>query len=114
MATADHLQEFRITTYPCRVYCGQDALAKLPAEVARHGAKRVFVISGKSVATRTDLIDRIRTLLGDSFAGNFDGMRKDSPIEDVLAAAEQAREVRADLLIAVGAGSVFRLSAWWR
>jgi len=108
MATADHLQDFRIATYPCRVHCGQDALARLPAEVARQGAKRVFVISGRSVATKTDLIDRIRNLLGDTFAGSFDRMGKDSPIEDVIAAADEARAANADLLIAVGAGSVIQ------
>lgn len=108
MTTADYLQDFRIVTYPCRVHCGQDALAKLPAEVARHGAKRVFVVCGRSVSTKTDLIDRIRALLGDTFAGLFDTMGKDSPVEDVLEAADQAREARADLLIAVGAGSVIQ------
>lgn len=108
MATADHVQDFRIATYPCRVYCGQDALSKLPAEVARHGAKRVFVISGKSVATKSDLIERIKKLLGGSFVGSFDAMGKDSPVEDVIAAADEARAADADLLIAVGAGSVIQ------
>src|SRR5690606_8067579 len=108
MTTADYLQEFRIVTYPCRVHCGHDALAKLPAGAARHGASRVFVVCSRNVSTKTDLIDRIRALLGDTFAGLFDPMGKDSPVEDVLEAADQAREARADLLIAVGAGSVIQ------
>src|SRR5690606_12883773 len=100
MTTADYLQDFRIVTYPCRVHCGQDALAKLSAVVARHGATRVFVVCGRSVSTNTELIDRIRALLGGTCAGRCDTMGKASPVADVLEAADPAREARADLLIA--------------
>jgi alcohol dehydrogenase class IV len=100
--------DFRITTYPCRVYSGKHALGNLPAELKRQRAKRAFIICGRSVSRKTDLITNMRALLGDTCAGVYDEMGKDTPIADVLAARDQARAANADLLIAVGAGSVMQ------
>jgi alcohol dehydrogenase class IV len=96
----------RATGYPWRLYAGAGALDHLPAEAARHRARRVFVVCGRTVAHRTNLLQRIRDGLGDVYAGVFDGMDKDSSYPAVLAATEAARVAGADLLIAVGGGSV--------
>jgi alcohol dehydrogenase class IV len=106
MSGVSYSYDFRIVSYPTRIYSGLDALDQLPSEVGRHRAKRVFVVCGRSVSQKTNLITRIRALLGASFAGVYDAMGKDSPIADVLAARDKARAVEADLLIAVGGGSV--------
>ena len=89
-----------------RLYSGQDALENLPAELRRHGAKRAFVVCGRTVSRKTPLVSRIRGILGASLAGVFDEMAKESPLSAVLAARDAAREARADLLIGIGAGSV--------
>jgi len=104
--TVSTVHDFRATTYPARVYSGKDALGNLPAELKRHRARRAFIISGRSVSRKTDLVERIKALLGDAFAGLYDEMGKDTPMPDVLAARDAARAAEADLLIAVGAGSV--------
>jgi alcohol dehydrogenase class IV len=98
--------DFRAVGYALRLYSGKDALENLPAELKRHGAKRAFVVCGRSVSRKTPLISRMRTILGDAFAGVFDEMAKESPLSAVIAARDAARAARADLLIAVGAGSV--------
>src|SRR5687768_5893854 len=77
--------DFKITGNAARVYAGKDALGNLPAEVKRQRAKRAFVLCGRSVAQKTDLITRIKALLGDSFAGIYDKVGKDTPIEDITA-----------------------------
>ena len=100
--------DFRVISYPYRVYSGKNALDHLAAEVKRHGAQRPFVICGRSVSQRTDLVQRLRSLLGASLAGVFDAMGKDTPLGDVLAARDAARAAKADMLIAVGAGSVIQ------
>jgi len=99
-------QPFRAVSYAWRLYCGTGALDNLRAEVARHGARRAFVICGQTVARRTNLLARIRDRLGDDCGGVFDRMDKDSSYPAVRAATEAARAARADLLIAVGGGSV--------
>ncbi len=100
--------DFRIAGTAARVYCGKDSLGSLPAELKRNRAKRAFIICGRSVSRKTGLIERLRALLGDSLAGVFDEMSKDTPITDVIAARDAARAVQADLLIAVGGGSVIQ------
>lgn len=106
MSGVSYSYDFRIVSYPTRIYSGLDALDQLPAEIGRHRARRAFVVCGRSVAQKTNLITRIRALLGVSLAGVYDAMGKDSPIADVLAARDKARAAEADLLIAVGGGSV--------
>ncbi|OKO81103.1 iron-containing alcohol dehydrogenase family protein [Bradyrhizobium sp. AS23.2] len=100
--------DFRLVSYPHRVYSGKRALDHLPSEVRRHGAQRAFVICGRSVSERTDLIRRIMSLLGNALAGVFDRLGKDTPLDDVLAARDAALEAEADMLIAIGAGSVIQ------
>ncbi len=97
---------FRAISHPLRLYSGTDALESLPAELKRQGARRAFVICGRTVSRSLGLIARIRSILGDQCAGVFDEMDKDTTLDAVLRATQAAREARADLLVSVGAGSV--------
>jgi alcohol dehydrogenase class IV len=98
--------DFRAIGYPLRLYSGQDAIENLPAELKRNGAKRAFIVCGRTVSRKTDLIAHIRRILGDHCAGVFDEMDKDTSISAVTRAAEAASAAQADMLIGVGAGSV--------
>jgi maleylacetate reductase len=90
-----------------RVVFGQNAEQAVRSEVERAGARRVFVTSGASLSRLADgPLQRIEAALGPRLAGRFVGMRAHSPRDDVIAAARAAREVGADLLVAVGGGSV--------
>jgi alcohol dehydrogenase class IV len=100
--------DFRAVGYPLRLYSGRDALEHLPTELKRHGAKRAYVVCGRTVSRRTPLIGRVQRILDSSLAGVFDEMEKESPLPAVLAARDAARAAAADLLIAVGAGSVIQ------
>jgi len=74
--------------------------------VARAGARRAFVVCSPSINGRTDIVRRIEKALGPVFAGVFDQIEKDCPYPNVCAARDAAREANADLLVAVGGGSV--------
>ena len=100
--------DFRLTGYPFRLHSGTDALERLPAEVARNGARRAFIVCGRTVSRRTPLISRMRELLGERLAGVFDEIDKDTSRSSVTRATEAARSARADLVIGVGAGSVIQ------
>jgi len=104
--TPEISNDFRATSFPLRLYSGQDALESLPAELKRHGARRAFIVCGRTVSRSFDLIRRIQSILGDACAGVFDEMDKDTSIAAVTAAAQAAQAAQADLLISVGAGSV--------
>ena len=100
--------KFSAVSYAWRLYSGKDALDNLQRVVDRRGAKHAFVICGRSVAQRSDLIARIRGIIGDKLAGVYDGMVQEAPLECVQAAAKAAKEAEADMLIAVGAGTVIK------
>ncbi len=102
------MERFSSISPGVRIHAGADALALLPREVARLGARRVFIVCGNSVATRTPLLGRLHDLLGESYAGAYTRLGKDAPLEDVQEAVRQASACQADLLVAVGAGSVLK------
>src|SRR4029450_11836995 len=88
-----------------RVVYGKPAGPAWRAEAERLGAKRVFVTTSKSVAQSALLADVIRDL-GDRYAGVYSGITAHSPRPCVIEGAKLAREVGADLIVAVGGGSV--------
>ena len=98
--------DFRAIVYPVRLYSGNGAMENLPAELKRNRAKRAFIVCGRTVSRKTDLIAHMRRILGDTCVGVYDEMDKDTSISAVTAAAQAANALQADLLISVGSGSV--------
>jgi len=96
---------FRFVGYPIRVHAGEDAINRLANEVDRLRSQRLLVVCGQSVSEKTDLIDRVKGVLGDRVAGVFTGGKTGSPLTSVLEGVDAAREIDADGIIAVGGGS---------
>ena len=88
-----------------RVVYGKPAGAALRAEAERLDAQRVFLTTSRSVAQSALLADVIRDL-GDRYAGVYAGITAHSPRPCVIEGARLAREAKADLIVAVGGGSV--------
>lgn len=88
-----------------RVVYGRPSGPALRAEAERLGARRVFVTTSKSVA-QSALLASVVDGLGDRHAGTYAGITAHSPRPCVIEGAAQAREARADLVVAVGGGSV--------
>ena len=101
------LQQGRIVfTKMEEVIYGRPA-AEAVAELAKsHGAGRVFVMASGTLNQKTDEVEKLRRALGNKCVGTFDRMPAHSPRSAVIAAAEQARETRADLIVTMGGGSV--------
>ena len=101
------VQSFRAVVHSLRLHCGRKVIEEgLKETVNRAKAKRAFVVCSRSVNQKTDSVRRIAATLGDIYAGVFDGIEKDSTFTSVCAAKEAAVAAGADLLIAVGGGSV--------
>ncbi|MFN8556826.1 MAG: iron-containing alcohol dehydrogenase [Dehalococcoidia bacterium] len=97
---------FRAVSYPWRLYRGQNALGNLGAEAQRHGARRALVVCGQTIAHRTNVVQRIAAQLDKAFAGVYDGVDKNCTWDAMLRGAEAARKAEADMIIAVGGGTV--------
>lgn len=97
---------FRSVSYPTRLLSGPGAVEAIEGEVRRLGTRRAFVLSGRTIGADAESRGRIEAALGDAFAGWFSGIEKDSTYASVRAATEEAREAGADMVVAVGGGSV--------
>src|SRR6201993_970287 len=80
-----------------------DALAQ---EVDRLDARAVFILASGTLARETDLVEQLRQMLGNRFAGLCAKIGAHTPRTDVVAAANTAREAGADLIVTLGGGSV--------
>ncbi|MGY3603370.1 MULTISPECIES: iron-containing alcohol dehydrogenase [unclassified Bradyrhizobium] len=88
------------------VVFGRQAAEAIVEQVARVAAQRAFLMVSGTLNRTTDEIERIRAALGAACAGTFDAMPPHTPRSAVVAAAEQARAAKADLIVTIGGGSI--------
>ena len=88
------------------VIYGKPAAEALREEAERLGARRVYLIVSRTLNTTTDEIEKIRKALGDRYAATFDGIPQHTTRDVVVQTARHAKEAGADLVVAIGGGSV--------
>ncbi|HXZ91819.1 MAG TPA: iron-containing alcohol dehydrogenase [Burkholderiales bacterium] len=88
-----------------RVVFGRPAAEAARDEAARIGARRVFVVSSKTLSRRTPAISDIQQALGERYAGVFDNCIAHTPWPSVIEAADAVRAARPDLILTVGGGT---------
>lgn len=82
-----------------------------PAAAARHAeetfkASRVYIICSGSLARNTDALQRLKDALGDRVVGERIGMKSHTLWSEIVEVVNAARDVKADLLVTLGAGSL--------
>ena len=87
------------------VVCAPDAISGLPGILDRAGIKRAMVVCGPSILEKSDVVQRVRTALGDRFAGLFSGVAPHSPVHTLDEAMRVAGDLKPDGLVSVGGGS---------
>jgi maleylacetate reductase len=87
------------------IILGRPAPAAVVEEGERLGRKRVFMITTASLA-RGSLLDGLKQALGARLVGSFADVTAHSPRRCVLEGARAIRTADADILLAVGGGSV--------
>jgi maleylacetate reductase len=88
------------------VIYGRPAAEAVAELVGRNGAERAFLMVSGTLNRETDEIEKLRRALGNKCVGTFASMPPHTPRQAVIAAAEQAREARADLIVTLGGGSI--------
>jgi maleylacetate reductase len=88
------------------VIYGKPAAEALREDVERLDARRVYLIASRTLNTTTDEIEKIRDALGDRYAATFDGIPQHTTREVVVGVAKKAKDAKADLVVAIGGGSV--------
>ncbi len=85
---------------------GRPAAEAAAEIVERLDARRVFLLASGTLNRETGLVRAVIDALGFRFAGLFDRMPAHTPRTACLAAAGEARDAGADLLLTFGGGSV--------
>jgi maleylacetate reductase len=88
------------------VVFGRPAAEAVAEQARRLGATRVFLMVSGTLARDTHEIAKIKAALGNHCVGVFVAMPPHTPRSAVIAATEQARAARADLIVTVGGGSM--------
>jgi maleylacetate reductase len=89
-----------------RVIYGIPLAEALTGEVDRLGARAVYVLASGTLNRETDVVETVRRVLGNCLAGVCAKIGSHTPRVDVVAAANEARAAKADLILTVGGGSV--------
>ena len=87
------------------VHFGSGSVGKLPAALEQYGVNRAVIITGNSLAQKTDLVERVESATGGRTAGVFFETSQHVPRESVIAATDFARSKNADAIISFGGGT---------
>ena len=93
-------------TVPSRIVFGNGKVDFLKEEVRRLGGKRVLVLSGKTVAEKTDSVRRVNDALGDMAAGVYSNLPQRAPLSSAVEAANLAVAQGVDTLVGVGGSTI--------
>jgi maleylacetate reductase len=88
------------------VVFGRHAAEAIPEQLDRLGAARAFLMVSGTLNRETGEIEKIRQTLGPRCVAMFDAMPPHTPREAVIAATNQARSAKADLIVTIGGGSI--------
>ncbi len=101
------MNQGRYTPPPAQqVVYGQPVATALGAELESRGARRVVFVTNTSLAAPGRLGDGVRAALGTALVGELTGIAAHSPRSDVIRLAAALRAHDADLVVALGGGSV--------
>jgi maleylacetate reductase len=89
-----------------RVIYGIPLAEALAEEIKRLDSRAVYVMASGTLTRETDVVETVRRVLGNRMAGLCAKIGAHTPRPDVVAAANEARAARADMLLTVGGGSV--------
>ena len=78
----------------------------LPTYLARQGYKRAFVVCSKTLNTKTKVVSNIVGSLEGRIVRVTDNVGEHAPIKNIIAAAIEARDLEADVIIGIGGGSI--------
>ena len=89
-----------------RVHFGTPAAQALQTEATQRGARRIFVVTGRTLHRKTDAVQTALAQIAPRVVGLFDECTEHTPRDSVIALAEAVRAAQADLIVSIGGGTV--------
>ncbi|WP_226041066.1 iron-containing alcohol dehydrogenase family protein [Natrinema sp. DC36] len=103
--SSDRDPAFRFEYEPATVRFGAGCVDDLEGELEAQGLERALVVCGSTVGSTPDVIDPVRTGLGDRLAGVFDETTPAKRLATAIDGRERLRMDDADVLVSLGGGS---------
>ena len=91
---------------PSRVIFGPGKAEELGAELDKLGSRRALLLSGRSVAEKTDTVNRVAAALGQRCMAVYSNLTQRAPLATAVEAARLAREHNVDTLVGVGGSTI--------
>jgi len=88
-----------------RVEYGVGSLSKLADVLHDLSIYKPLIITGNSLATKTDVIEQVKKAAGCEVAAVFTSIKQHAPIQDIKEALAELQKSESDGIIAVGGGS---------
>ena len=85
-----------------RIVFGNRKTDSLREEIQKLGGKRALILSGRSVAEKTESVQRIADVLGEVSVAAYSGLTQRAPLAEAVEAANMATDAGVDTLIGVG------------
>lgn len=101
------MQPFQYRSQPVDIVFGAETRQQLGEWVGHLGCRRALVLSTPG---RTEAAQELGVLLGNAYAGHFNGATMHTPVDVTMRALEAAKQCQADCLVAMGGGSTTGLS----
>ena len=91
---------------PSRVIFGRGKVAGLREEVEALGGRRVLLLSGRTVADKTEAVRTVAAALGDSCVDIYSGLTQRAPLATAVEATNIALRNGVDTLVGVGGSTI--------
>ena len=93
-------------TVPTRIVFGNGMVGSIKHEVQKLGGKRVLVLSGRTVAEKTESVRRVNDALGGLSVGVYSNLPQRAPLSTAVEAANIAVTNGVDTLVGVGGSTI--------
>ena len=91
---------------PTRIVFGNGKTDSLKEEIQKLGGKRALILSGRSVAEKTESVQRVADVLGDVSVAAYSGLTQRAPLGAAVDAANMATDAGVDTLVGVGGSTI--------
>ena len=91
---------------PSRVIFGYDKISTLKMELDHLGCDRVMILSGRTVADKTETVQLVQQAVGDKLVGVYSGLSQRAPLHTAVAATKMALDLKADALVGIGGSTI--------
>lgn len=88
-----------------RVEYGIGSLSKLANVLRELSISKPFIVTGNSLATKTDVIEQVKKAADTEIGAVFASIKQHAPILDIKKALDELEKSESDGIVAVGGGS---------